>query len=103
MKYLVVLDRSSIIGDEYAAGANDGTIKLGGVEHESRVPGKTMEVFANSADAYYHGYIGYPKWYLAYPPTLFEALLRRLIASFRTYLSSNSIDPYSLVEDKARW
>src|SRR5438045_774428 len=35
MKYLVVLDRSSIIGDEYASGANGGTIKLGGVEHSA--------------------------------------------------------------------
>jgi len=71
--------------------------------HESREPGKAMEVFATSGEPCYHGYIGDPKWYLAYPHALFEALLQRSIASFRAYLSSNSIDPYSLVEDKARW
>ena len=71
--------------------------------HESREPGMAMEVFATSDEPYYHGYIGDPKWYLAYSPALFEALLQRSIASFRAYLSSNSIDPYTLVEDKARW
>ena len=71
--------------------------------HESREPGEAMEVFTTSGDPYYHGYIGDPKWYLAYPPALFESLLRRAIANFRIYLSSNSIDPYLLVEDKARW
>lgn len=71
--------------------------------HESREPGKAMEVFTPSGDPYYHGYIGDPKWYLVYPSLLFETLLQRAIASFQTYLTSNSIDPYSLVEDKARW
>lgn len=71
--------------------------------HESREPGKAMEVFKSSGDPYYHGYIGDPKWYLVYPSLLFESLLQRAIASFQTYLISNSIDPYSLVEDKARW
>lgn len=71
--------------------------------HESREPGKGMEVFKSSGDPYYHGYIGDPKWYLVYPSLLFESLLQRAIASFHAYLTSNSIDPYSLVEDRARW
>lgn len=71
--------------------------------HESREPGTAMEVFANGSDPYYHGYIGDAKWYLAYPHALFGALLQRLILSFRAYLTKNSIDPFSLVEDRARW
>ncbi|ABE45795.1 hypothetical protein [Polaromonas sp. JS666] len=71
--------------------------------HESREPGMAMEVFPTSGAPYYHGYIGDPNWYLAYPPPLFTLLLQRAIASFRTYLSTNSIDPYALVEDQARW
>ncbi|KVW98916.1 hypothetical protein ABW22_02585 [Thiobacillus denitrificans] len=71
--------------------------------HELREPGEAMEVFTSSSDPYYHGYIGDPKWYLVYPSLLFESLLQRAIASFQTYLRSESIDPYSLVEDKARW
>ena len=62
-----------------------------------------MEVFATSGEPYYHGYVKDPKWYLAYPLPLFEALLQRSIAGFRAYLVANSIDPYALVEDKARW
>lgn len=71
--------------------------------HESREPGKAMEVFGTSGEPYYHGYLDDPRWYLTYPLALFEGLLLRSIASFRDYLGSNAIDPYSLVEDKARW
>ncbi|MBL8385372.1 MAG: hypothetical protein JNM90_19980 [Burkholderiales bacterium] len=71
--------------------------------HESREPGNAMEVFSTSGEPYYHGYLRDPQWYLAYPPALFEGLLKRSIGSFREYLISNAIDPYSLVEDKARW
>ena len=71
--------------------------------HESRDPGMAMEFFTSSSDPCYHGYIDDPKWYLAYPSLLFESLLQRAIARFQTYLTSNSINPYSLVEDKARW
>jgi hypothetical protein len=71
--------------------------------HESREPGRAMEVFGATGEPYYHGYLDDPRWHLAYPPALFEQLLTRSIASFRDYLVSNSIDPYSLVEDKARW
>lgn len=70
--------------------------------HESRQPGTAMEVFATEG-AYYHGYIGDPRWYLGYPLTLFQTLLTRSIAGFRSYLKNNQIDPYSLVDDKARW
>ena len=70
--------------------------------HESRQPGTAMEVFATDG-AYYHGYIGDPRWYLAYPIALFQTLLARSIAGFRSYLENNQIDPYSLVDDKARW
>lgn len=68
--------------------------------HESREPGKAMEVFGSSGKPYYHGYLSDRRWYLAYPPGVFEQLLSRSIRSFREYLLSNSIDPYSLVEDK---
>lgn len=71
--------------------------------HESREPGNGMEIFTSSGDPYYHGYIGDPKWHLVYPSLFFESLLERAITSFQTYLISNSIDPYSLVEDQARW
>ena len=71
--------------------------------HESRDPGLAMEVFSTSGRPYYHGYLDDPKWYLAYPSDLFALLLQRTIASFRTYLSTNSIDPYAMVEDQARW
>ena len=71
--------------------------------HESREPGMSMDMLSSSGEPYYHGYLDDPKWYLAYPPPLFALLLQRAIVSFRTYLSANSIDPYSLVEDKARW
>lgn len=71
--------------------------------HESRQPGKAMEVFDSNGGPYYHGYINDPRWYLAYPPPLFEALLKRSIAAFRAYLEANQIDPYCMVEDKARW
>lgn len=71
--------------------------------HESRQPGKAMEVFDSDGGPYYHGYNKDPCWYLAYPLPLFEALLKRSIAGFRGYLLTNQIDPYSLVEDKARW
>ena len=65
--------------------------------HESRQPGKAMEVFDSSGGPYYHGYINDPRWYLAYPLPLFEALLKRSIAGFRDYLTANQIDPYSMV------
>lgn len=71
--------------------------------HESRQPGKAMELFDSNGGPYYHGYINDPRWYLAYPLPLFKALLKRSIAEFRGYLVANQIDPYSMVEDKARW
>ena len=33
MKYLVFLDRNSIVGEQYASGTNDGIIESGGAEH----------------------------------------------------------------------
>lgn len=71
--------------------------------HESRQPGKAMEVFDSNGGPYYHGYINDPKWYLAYPLPLFEALLKKSINGFCKYLKANQIDPYSMIEDKARW
>lgn len=71
--------------------------------HESREPGYGMDFFADSPAPCYHRYIGDPKWYLVYPPSLFEPLLQRALASFQNFLSVNSIDPYTLVEDQARW
>lgn len=71
--------------------------------HESRQPGKAMEVFDSNGGPYYHGYLNDSRWYLAYPLPHFESLLKRSIAAFREYLVTNQLDPYSLVEDKARW
>ncbi len=71
--------------------------------HESRQPGRAMEGVFPSEEPSYHGYIGDSRWYLMYPVNLFEELLKRSIAGFRAYLVTNQIDPYSLVEDKARW
>lgn len=71
--------------------------------HESRQPGTAMEVFAPTEEPYYHGNINDPKWYLVYPLPLFEALLQQSITGFHAYLVANLIDPYALVEDKARW
>lgn len=71
--------------------------------HESRQPGRTVEcVFAYEGPSY-HGYINDSRWYLSYPVPLFEQVLKSSFAGFRIYLESNQIDPYSLVEDKARW
>lgn len=71
--------------------------------HESRQPGKAMEGIFSADEPSYHGYIGDSRWYLTYPAAHFEGLLKRSIAGFRAYLVTNQIDPYSLVEDKARW
>lgn len=71
--------------------------------HESRQPGYAMEVFAESAAPYYHGYLGESQWCLGYPLAMFEQLLRNALTDFRSYLLANSIDPYSLLDDAQRW
>lgn len=71
--------------------------------HESRQPGYAMEVFAESAAPYYHGYLGESGWYLGYPLAMFEQLLRNALTGFRSYLVANAIDPYSLLDDAQRW
>ena len=71
--------------------------------HESRQPGYAMEVFAESAAPYYHGYLGERSWYLGYPLAMFEHLLRNAIDSFRSHLVANSINPYSLLDNAQRW
>lgn len=71
--------------------------------HESRQPGKAMEGLFSIEEPSYHGYIGDSRWYLTYPAAHFESLLKRSITGFRAYLVTNQIDPYCLVEDKARW
>lgn len=70
--------------------------------HESREPGYGMAV-TDSADPHYTGYIGDPKWYLAYPLAMFEGLVSRSLASFRQWLSANGKDPYSLIEGTERF
>lgn len=92
--------------EEAIRGCQHGTLLYryrNSLVHESREPGYGMDFFADSPAPCYHGYIGDPKWYLVYPPSLFESLLQRALASFRTFLSANSIDPYTIVEDQARW
>ena len=71
--------------------------------HESTQPGYAMEVFAESAAPYYHGYLGDSRWYLGYPLAMFEQLLRNALEDFRSYLAANSIDPYSLLNHAQRW
>lgn len=71
--------------------------------HEARQPGNSMETIFTVDEPSYHGYISDTRWYLTYPVVHFEGLLKHSVSSFRTYLDSNQIDPYSLVEDKARW
>jgi hypothetical protein len=71
--------------------------------HESRQPGNAMEVFGEKSAPYYHGYIDESTWHLAYPLGMFERLVRNGLASFRSYLEANSIDPYSTLDDAQRW
>lgn len=71
--------------------------------HESREPGYAMEIFADRAAPYYHGYLGKSDWHLGYPLAMFELLLRNGLASFRCYLEENSIDPYAALDDAHRW
>lgn len=71
--------------------------------HESREPGSAMEVFGDRPSLYYHGYLGKSDWYLGYPLVMFERLLRNGLASFRSYLEENSIDPYAALDDAHRW
>ncbi|HZF29891.1 MAG TPA: hypothetical protein VE907_12275 [Gammaproteobacteria bacterium] len=70
--------------------------------HESREPGYGMDV-TNSAESHYTSYIDDPLWHLVYPLPMFEALLRRSLASFRQWLTTNSVDPYSLIEEAERF
>lgn len=71
--------------------------------HESRQPGYAMEVFAESAAPYYHGYLGESRWYLGYPLAMFQQLLQNALDDFRSHLVVNSIDPYSLLDNAQRW
>jgi len=71
--------------------------------HESREPGYAMEVFGESAAPYYHSYVGDDAWYLGYPLAMFERLIRSGLDGFRSYLTTNSVDPYSLLDDAHRW
>ena len=71
--------------------------------HEWREPGSAMEIDSLRTEPYYHGYINDPQWYLVYPMQLFTELFANSIRTFRQYLTDNSIDPYSFVEDTRRW
>ena len=71
--------------------------------HESRQPGTAMDGIFGTEEPSYHSYIDDSRWYLLYPVALFEKFLKRSILGFRGCLVGNQIDPYSLVEDKARW
>lgn len=72
--------------------------------HEAREPGTAMEgIRDRETHAYYHGYIGDPKWYLAYPEELFTALLTNAINNLKKYLEDQEIDPYDFVGDSTRW
>jgi hypothetical protein len=71
--------------------------------HESREPGYAMEDFADGAAPYCHSFVRDGKWYLGYPLDMFEQLARNGLAGFRRYLTANSIDPYSVLDDARRW
>ncbi len=71
--------------------------------HESRQPGYAMEVFADHPAPYYHGYLGRSDWHLGYPLSMFERLVRNGLASFRSYLEANAIDPYAALDNAQRW
>lgn len=70
--------------------------------HESQEPGNAMEVVPEN-EAYYHGYIGEQRLFLAYPLQLFESILEQSITYLKNYLLKNEIDPYAYVKETARW
>jgi hypothetical protein len=70
--------------------------------HESREPGNAMEV-APEEEAYYHGYIGKDRLFLAYPINLFIEILERSITYVKGYLKENKMDPYDYVKETVRW
>ena len=70
--------------------------------HESREPGNAMEVMPEN-EAYYHGYIGEERLFLAYPLSLFQHIFSRSLEYVRAYLLENAIDPYDYVKETVRW
>jgi hypothetical protein len=70
--------------------------------HESREPGNAMEVVPED-EAYYHGYIGEDRLFLAYPINPFVGILERSIEYVEGYLKENVIDPYEYVKETVRW
>ncbi len=70
--------------------------------HESREPGKAMEVVPEN-EAYYHGYIGEDRLFLAYPINLFIGILKRSITYMDNYLKEHRMDPYEYVNETVRW
>jgi hypothetical protein len=70
--------------------------------HESREPGNAMDLFDRSAP-YYHGYLGDPRWHLAYPLSMFKELLCDGLSSFQSYLVENSLNPYLVLDNTERW
>ncbi len=70
--------------------------------HESREPGNAMEVVPEN-EAFYHGYLGEEKLFLAYPIDLFAGILERSITYIENYLKENKMDPYDFVKETVRW
>ena len=70
--------------------------------HESREPGSAMEVVPEH-EAYYHGYIGEDRLFLAYPLNLFQQIFERSLVYVKAYLRENRIDPYDYVNETVRW
>ena len=70
--------------------------------HESREPGNAMEVVPED-EAYYHGYIGDERLFLAYPLKLFQRIFERSLEHVEGYLKENGIDPYDYVKETVRW
>lgn len=70
--------------------------------HESREPGNAMEISPED-NPYYHGYIGDPKLYLAYPQGLFLNAAALAVDYIEKYLTDNALDPYDFVTETTRW
>ncbi len=70
--------------------------------HESREPGNAMEIVPED-EAYYHGYVGEDRLFLAYPLSLFQRIFDRSLEYVNGYLKENGIDPYDYVKETVRW
>ncbi len=62
-----------------------------------------MEIAPEKEEAYYHGYVGKNRLYLAYPINLFIGILEHSITYVKGYLEENKMDPYDYVKETECW